>query len=440
MYTEEKELIDQYMACTEISRQVYGRACAVLPNGNTRRALLYNPYPVYIVRGDGCKIYDADGREYIDYTSNLGPLILGHQPPKVSRAIRKQFENGSVLGGPTELEVRFAEEIIKAFPSGEQILYCASGTEANMLALRAVRAYTGKDVIIKCEGSFHGTADCFLEGPGIPNDISKKMVMVPFNDIESFERALKRNKDKVAAVFIEPVMRGIPPKPGYLAQIRELTSQYGILLVFDEVVTGLRISRGGAQEKWEVSADVTVLGKIIGGGLPAGAVVASRALLKQFRSEDHASLSGDRPQLAVSGTWNAHPLAMAAGLAVLEELDDGAYRHLDEMGSDLSEGILKAAAKAGIIIKVVGIGSIFHVYFTDKDVVDASGIKAAEPLLQRYYDLSLIMKGIYPAKAHCSFISTPVTRREVEKTVCAVQETFYSMKALIKKVAPRLIA
>jgi glutamate-1-semialdehyde 2,1-aminomutase len=436
--TQEQLLVEEYLSLTKTSRSLFERACKVSPGGNTRRALFYNPYPAYIVRGQGCKIYDVDGREYIDYTNNLGPLILGHNPPQVVSAIRKQLEKGTVLGGPTELEIRLAEEILKAFPSGEQILFCASGTEADMLGLRAVRAYTGRDMILRCDGSFHGTSDFFLEGLGIPKDVPEKTIKVPYNDIERFESAVKRYREKLAAVFMEPMMRGIPPKPDYLKEVREITRKNGVLLVLDEVVTGFRLSRGGAQEKWGIQGDMTLLGKIIGGGLPIGAVVSSRELLKHFRSEDHSSLVVDRAPLAQAGTWNAHPVAMAGGLAVLGELTPWTYAHLDQMGEALRKGMEKAAEKAGIIAQISGTGSIFHIYFTDQPIIDSVSANTTNQLLLRYYDLSMIIKGINPAKAHCSYISTPITDKEVQDTLAAVEETLYSMRPLVQKVAPFL--
>jgi glutamate-1-semialdehyde 2,1-aminomutase len=264
---EEQSLVEKYLSMSETSLRLYERACRVLPYGNTRRALFFPPYPAYIIRGEGCKVYDVDGHEYIDYTSNLGPLILGHKHPRVMKAIREQLQYGTVLGGPTELEIRMAEKILEAFPSGEQVLFCASGTEANMLGLRLVRAYTGKERILKFEGAFHGISDSFFAGAGIPKDLIEKTVTTPFNDIESFEANVKKHRDELAAVFIEPILRGIPPKPNFLKQIREITEENGVLLVFDEVVTGLRLSLGGAQEKWGVRADMTLFGKIIGGGV-----------------------------------------------------------------------------------------------------------------------------------------------------------------------------
>jgi len=436
--TEEAALTEKYESMSKTSRKLYERACSVFPDGSTRRGLFFPPYPAYIVKGEGCRVYDVDGREYIDYTSNLGPLILGHKNPRVMEAIRGQLEKGTVLGGPTELEVQLAEKILESFPSGEQVIFCASGTEADMLGLRVARAYTGKEKILKCEGAFHGTSDGFQEGPGISQDVKAKTVTVPFNDVGRFEAAIKKHRDELAAVFIEPILRGIPPMPDYLNQIRKMTEENGVLLVFDEVVTGFRLSRGGAQAKWGIRPDITLLGKLIGGGFAIGALVARKEMLKPFKPIKASGLSVDRAPISHAGTWNAHPVAMAAGLATLQELTPNAYSHLDEIGQALRQGMEKAAQKAGIVVQVVGVGSVFHLHFTEQPIVDSASAKTANQLLIRYYDLNLIIRGIYPAKAHCSFISTPVTTHEVKQTLEAVEETLHSMKPFVRKVAPSL--
>jgi glutamate-1-semialdehyde 2,1-aminomutase len=436
--SEEEVLIEKYNSMSKTSRKLYERACKVFPDGSTRRGLFFPPYPAYIVKGEGCRVYDIDGREYIDYTSNLGPLILGHKNPRVMKAIKEQLECGTVLGGPTELEIQLAEKILESFPSGEQVIFCASGTEANMLGLRVVRAYTGKEKILKCEGAFHGTSDGFSEGPGISQGILAKTVTVPFNDIERFEVAIKKHRDELAAVFIEPILRGIPPKPDYLKQVKKITEENGVLLVFDEVVTGFRLSRGGAQGKWGVRPDMTLLGKLIGGGFAIGALVAKKEMLKPFKPIRASGLAVDRPPISHAGTWNAHPVAMAAGLATLEELTPSAYAHLDETGETLRQGMEKAAERAGIVVQVVGVGSVFHIYFTDQPIIDSASAKTGNQLFLRHYDLNLIIRGIYPAKAHCSFISTPVTNREVKQTLEAVEDTLHSMKPLVQKLAPSL--
>jgi glutamate-1-semialdehyde 2,1-aminomutase len=437
--TEEEALIEKYLSMSETSRKLYERACKVFPAGSTRRGLFFPPYPAYIVRAEGCKVYDVDGRGYLDYTSNLGPLILGHKNPRVVKAISEQLDCGTVLGGPTEMEVRLAEKIIESFPSGERVIFCASGTEANMLGLRVVRAYTGKEKILKCDGAFHGTSEGFQEGPGILKDTLAKTITVPFNDVEKFEATIRKHRDELAAVFMEPILRGIPPQPDYLKQIRRITEENGVLLVFDEVVTGFRLSRGGAQAKWGVKPDLTLLGKLIGGGFAIGALVAREEMLRPFEPTKASGLTVDRAPISHAGTWNAHPVAMAAGLATLEELTPSAYAHLDEIGEALRQGMEKAARKAGIVVQVVGVGSVFHIYFTDQPVLNSASAKTGNQLLLRHYDLHLITRGIYPAKAHCNFISTPITRHEVQETLEAVEDTLYSMRSIVQKVAPSLM-
>jgi glutamate-1-semialdehyde 2,1-aminomutase len=436
---EEKILLDRYMSLSKNSYELYKKAQRLIPDGITRRGMFFPPYPVYIVRGEGCRIFDADGREYLDYTSNLGPLILGHKHPKVLEKIMEQLKCGTVLGGPTELEIRMAEKILEAYPSGEQVLFCASGTEANMVGFRSIRAYTGKDKILKFEGAFHGTSDFFIEGKGVPIVIQENTINVPFNDIEKFQSAIKRYRNELAAVFVEPVMRGIPPNPEFLAQVRKITEENGVLLVFDEVVTGYRLCRGGAQEKWRVKADMTLLGKIVGGGMPIGVVVTSNELLGSFRAQKISGLEEDPPFISHAGTYNAHPITLRAGLSTLEELTPNVFRHLEEMGTNLRNGMEKVSEKVGIVTQIVGVGSIFNVYFTDKPVIDASSAKRANRFLQRVYDLNMIVRGIYPAKMHCSFISVPITNKEVEQTLAAMEDTLFDMKPIIQRIQPELL-
>jgi glutamate-1-semialdehyde 2,1-aminomutase len=435
----EGKLIEQYREISQQSLSMYEKAIKVFPSGVTRRTVFFPPYPNYIVRGEGCRIYDLDGREYIDYANNYGPLILGHCPPGVTKAIGDQLQHGTVLGGPTELEIDLAEKILEAIPSGEQVLFCASGSEAGMISLRALRAYTGKEKILRCAGSYHGSSDFFVHGTGVSKDISAKTVSVPFNDIEEFEKAVKKHKHELAAVYMEPIMRGIPPEPSYLRQVRRITENHGIMLVFDEVVTGFRLSRGGAQQRWNITPDVTMLGKLIGGGLPIGAVVASKKILAAYASSATSGLKFDAPAIIHGGTYNAHPLAMAGGLATLEELTPSVYAHLDSMGELIRSGMKDTLGRAGVKAQIVGISSVFHIHFTDQNVIDSQSASSADPYLQRYFDLSMLVRGIFTAKAHCSFISSPVTKEEVSQTLGAFEQTIDSMKPLIAKVAPRLL-
>jgi len=307
----ERSLVEQYTAASYESRRRFERARAVLPGGLTRRTVYFPPYPNYIERGEGCRIYDVDGRSYIDLACNYGPLILGHRHPRVMRAIEAQLERGTVLGGPTELEAELAEVILRAVPSGEQVLFCSSGTEANMLGLRALRAYTGREKILRCVGSFHGTSDSFGEGPGIPHGVGDRTVTVPFNDAGLLEEAVRK-----------------------------------------------------------------------------------------------------------------HRAELAAGLATLEELTDGAYAHLERTGEALTAGLREAAESSAVGARIVGVGSIFQVHFTDAPVTDAASAASGSRRLARLFDLALLLRGVFPAKAHCSFVSTPLTRSDVQQVVDAARDAF----------------
>jgi glutamate-1-semialdehyde 2,1-aminomutase len=367
-------------------------------------------------------------------------LILGHNHPAVVEAIERQLASGTVLGGPTHVEIDLAEQILEGFPSGEHVVFCSSGTEANMIGLRMLRALSGKEKIVKCDGAFHGTSDSFVTGVGVPNDVDKRTISVPFNDIDEFERAVRQHKGEIAAVFMEPVTRGIPPKEGYLKAVREITKEHRLPLVFDEVVTGFRFTWGGVEKHWGVSADMTILGKIIGGGLPAGAVVASKDVFAPFELKRVDGLHIEGPDVFLGGTYNGHPLAMAAGLATLKELSPEQYKHINELGLSLRIGMEKASEKAGIRTQSVGIGSIFNLYFTKNPIYDVATSKTENTYLQRCFDLGLITKGVFPAKAHCSFISTPTSAEELDRTLEAVEQTLYELKPVVQNSVPELIA
>lgn len=437
--SDENKLLERYLSLSKRSASLYERARRVIPDGSTRRGIFFPPYPLYLTRGEGCRVWDIDEREYIDYTNNLGPLILGHKHPSVMLAIKKQLECGTVLGGPTELEIRIAEIILENYNSGGEVLFCASGTEANMIALRAVRAYTKKEKIIKWEGAFHGTSDSFTECIGIPEDVLAKTIVTPFNDIDRFEDSVKKYKDELAAVFVEPVTRGLPPNPQFLKQVREVTLKYNILLVFDEVVTGFRLARGGSQEKWGVKADITLLGKIVGGGFGIGVAVMPRELMKPYKSISIKDLVVDRPAISHAGTWNAHPVALAAGLATINELKPDSYIHLSKIGNSLMGGMREILEKVGIRAQICGADSIFDIFFTSEPVVDNASAKKTNAHIRRCYDMGMILRGIYPAKAHCSFISTPVSDHEVSITLKAFQDTLEDLKPFIREIAPSLL-
>jgi glutamate-1-semialdehyde 2,1-aminomutase len=426
------ELLARYNGLTTRSKLLFERAKKIFPSGVTRRTVFFPPYPNYLLRGDGCYLYDVDNNRYIDFTNNYGVLILGHGNRMVADAVKAQFELGTVLGGPTEVEILLAERILQSFPYHESVLFCSSGTEANMVGLRAIRQLTGKSKIIMCEGSYHGSADPFVKLPAQTlGSCPVQAVRVPFNNITRLHEAIAAHKSELAAVFLEPIMRGIPAEPGYLEDVRRLTAEDGILLVFDEVVSGFRFTNGGLASLHGVVPDMTLLGKLIGGGFPIGAVVTSKQILKYYGSSSASRLVFDAPLLFHGGTYNAHPLAMAAGLATLQQLSPDVYAHLQKMGEEIRGGIEAAGKKTGIRIQTVGRGSIFQVYFTEKRVIDIASARTSNQYLHHFFDLSLVSKGIFPAKNHCSFVSSPMSSVEIQQFLVVAEATLNEMKEFL---------
>lgn len=413
------------------SQALFEEAKRCLVGGVNSPVRAMKPYPFFTARGEGCRLYDIDNRSYIDYCLAYGPLILGHAYPKVVRAIEEQAEKGTVYGTPTEIEVKFAKKIAAHVPSAEVVRFVNSGTEATMAAIRLARGVTGRKKIIKFEGAFHGAHDCVLvragsgatthgtpNSLGIPEETTKNTLLAPFNDEKAVEKILEREKE-IAAVILEPVMGNtgcIMPKEGYLQFLREITQENNVLLVFDEVITGYRLSLGGAQEYYNVTPDVTTLGKIIGGGLPIGAIAASREIMELF------SPTGKVYQ---AGTFNGNPLSMAAGYAAVSELETGrVYKKLEKLGSNIREGLKKICEELKIKAKVYGAASMFQMYFTGREVVDYRTALQANAEFFLKFQRELLKKGIFlpPSQYECNFISYAHSEREINETLHKVEE------------------
>jgi len=444
-------IVQKYMEKTKRSKQIFDEACKVLPAGNTRIAVFMMPYPAYITNGEGSRVSDVDGNEYVDFNFNMTCLVLGHKHPKVVEAINKQIECGTSFGAPTEHEVELAKRLVERIPSAEQVRFTPSGTEAVHQAIRLARAYTKKDKIIKCEGAYHGTWDAIDIGvfptpeemgpplnpnrvpfsKGIPQGVIENTLVVPFNNIEIMEKTIKKYKNELAAVILEPIQRGYPPKEGYLKAVREITEQYGILLVFDEVVC-YRVSRGGAQELYGVTPDITTLGKLIGGGFPVGAYVSSKEIMKQFSFELETG-----PQLFFSGTFNAFPLAMAAGAATLDVLTPDIYEKMNKLGEEMRTGLSEILSDQNIGAHVGGVGSFFHIFWTKEEVVDYRTLKTADTRCQNYFDLDSLNRSIY-YRDHPN-VSAVTTRSDIKKALEAAQQSIELLKPVIKEISPELV-
>jgi glutamate-1-semialdehyde 2,1-aminomutase len=386
--------------------------------------------PVFMKSGAGATLVDLDGHEYVDYVLSWGPLILGHAHPAVVKAIAAAAARGTSFGTPTEIETELAETITSMMPSIESVRFVSSGTETTMSAIRLARGYTRRPKIVKFAGCYHGHADAFLiaagsgaltngvpNSPGVTENTARDTIVLAFNDTQAVERAFVENPDAIAAVIVEPYpgnMGLVPPKPGYLARLRELCTKYRALLIFDEVMSGFRVARGGAQERESVRPDLTTLGKVIGGGLPVGAFGG--------RADVMAYLSPDGP-VYQAGTLSGNPVAMAAGLATLRCIRDDAtlYDRLEVLARLLVDGLHEVMNKHGIAHYAATAGSMFGVFFTEGPVTDLeSALKSDTQLFAKYFR-GMLDRGVYlaPSQFEAGFVSSAHTTRHVEQTLAA---------------------
>jgi len=385
--------------------------------------------PIFIKSGKGAKIYSADGREFIDYCQSFGALILGHAHPEVVNALKKTSDKGSSFGLPTKEETELAWLIIKAIPSIERIRFTNSGTEAVMAAIRLARAYTRKRKIIKFIGSYHGHADYLLDCPGIPQDFKRHTLLAPYNDIKKVEELIKQNSKDIAAIIVEPIagnMGVVLPKKGFLEALRKLSDKYNLILIFDEVITGFRLSFGGAQDLFRVKPDLTCLGKIIGGGLPIGAFGGKYEIMKLLAPE------GDVYQ---AGTFSGNPLTVNAGLATLKILaKSNPYIKLKKRTQQLCEKIKDTAVKYGIAVKINYFGPMFSLFFTGKDVTDYNSAGAQDKVLFKKFYHGLLQEGVYfaPSGLEADFISTAHTADDIERTLEGIDRAFRKIKRGVK--------
>jgi glutamate-1-semialdehyde 2,1-aminomutase len=390
--------------------------------------------PLFIARGEGPYIYDADGRRYIDYVLSWGPLILGHAHPQVVGALKEAAERGISYGAPTALETELAKRVVEAVPSIEMVRFVNSGTEATMSALRLARAYTGRSKIIKFEGCYHGHADFLLvragsgattlglpDSAGVPEGIAQDTLIAPYNDLRAVDRLFSENRSEIAAVIVEPVagnMGVIPPEPGFLEGLRGVTKAEGALLVFDEVVTGFRVAYGGAQALYSMTPDLTCLGKVIGGGLPVGAYGGRRQIMEMV-----APLG----PMYQAGTLSGNPLCMTAGIETLKVLaEPGAYQRLEERSAQLADGLRAAAEAAGTPVFQTRVGSMFCTFFSAERVVDYASAKRSDSNKYALFFRAMLENGVYlvPSQFEAGFLSLAHSEQDVERTIEAAQVAF----------------
>ncbi|HTP66907.1 MAG TPA: glutamate-1-semialdehyde 2,1-aminomutase [Geobacteraceae bacterium] len=390
--------------------------------------------PLFIKKAAGPHIWDEDGNEFIDYVGSWGPMILGHCHPQVVAAVKAAVDSGSSFGAPTELEVALAEMVVQAVPSIEMVRMVSSGTEATMSAIRLARGYTGKDKILKFSGCYHGHADSLLvkagsgaatfgvpDSPGVPADFAKHTLTAEFNSLDSVRSLVSRHAGDIACIIVEPIagnMGTVPPREGFLEGLRSICSDEGIVLIFDEVMTGFRVAYGGAQSLYGVTPDMTTLGKIIGGGLPVGAFGGKKEIM---------SLLSPAGGVYQAGTLSGNPLAMSAGIATLKLLQaDGFYGKLEEKSSYLANGIARAAKDAGFPIYSTRVGSMFCAFFTKGEVHDWSTAAGCDTKAFARYFTAMLEEGIYlaPSQFETAFVSITHSDSDLDRTIAAASKVF----------------
>ena len=421
------------------TRDLFLQAKRVIPGGVNSPVRAFQAVggtPIFIRGAAGSRVVDEDGREYIDYIASWGPMILGHGRPEVVAAIREAAGRGTSYGAPTLAEIAMAERIVSAFPSVETVRMVSSGTEATMTAIRLARGWTGREKIVKFIGCYHGHADSLLVkagsgvatlgipgSPGIPRSLAELTIPVPFNNADAVREVFSRFGEEIACIIVEPVagnMGVVPPRPGFLETLREVTRENGALLIFDEVITGFRLAYGGWQTLTGIGPDLTCLGKIIGGGLPVGAVGGNRTIL------EHLAPTGPVYQ---AGTLSGNPLAMAAGITTLDILRDASYKEIDRRAADLGAGFLDLFRTKGIPVRINRVGSMFTLFFTAEDVVDFETASHSDTALYARFFRGMLAAGINlaPAQFEAGFISFAHTDNDIARTVEACEKALKTL-------------
>jgi len=423
------------------SRELFNKAKRIIPGGVNSPVRAFKAVggnPIFISSAKGSKIYDVDGNEYIDYVLSWGPMILGHAHPTIIKALQKAAEKGTSFGAPTPLEVELAQMIRKAYPSMEVMRMVNSGTEATMSAIRAARGFTGRDKIVKFEGCYHGHADGLLvkagsgaatfgvpTSPGVPKDYARNTITLPYNDLNAFKKICEKAGKDIACVIVEPVVGNsgcILPKPGYLEGLRKVTKQHGIVLIFDEVMTGFRVSYGGAQKAFGIKPDMTCLGKIIGGGLPVGAYGGREDIMRK--------IAPDGP-VYQAGTLSGNPLAMTAGIETLKILSKPeTYKKLMAKSEELEEALKDASRRAGVKTKFYRAGAMFCTYFTDKEIYNFTDAAKTDMAAFAKFFRGMLERGINlaPSGYESGFMSLAHTTADINKTARAAYESFRGIR------------
>ncbi len=421
----------------DVSEKLFAEAQKVIPGGvnsPVRACRSVDSQPVFIQKAEGSKVFDADGNAYIDYVGSWGPMILGHRHPEVISAIESVLARGTSFGAPTDLETELAQMVIEAVESVEMVRMVNSGTEATMSAIRLARGVTGRDLLVKFDGCYHGHADTLLVAagsgvatlgiagsPGVPEGFIRSTLSIPYNDVERVADVVSKKGDKIAAIIVEPVagnMGLVVPKSGFLQTLRALTQDRGIVLIFDEVMTGFRVDYGGAQALYGITPDLTCMGKVIGGGLPVGAYGGTKEIMKKIAPEG---------PVYQAGTLSGNPVAMAAGIATLRCLKQpGFYESLETRSAMLEQGLKEAVTAAGVAAVANRVGSMLGLFFTGEPVLSFADAQKSDTALFTKYYKAMMDRGIYlaPSQYEAAFVSSAHSEEDIKATISAAAEVF----------------
>ncbi|MCY3977864.1 MAG: aspartate aminotransferase family protein [Chloroflexi bacterium] len=451
----EREAEARYRERTAGSRGRHVEAQRYLPGGETRSSTWHAPYPTYMVSGDGAWLIDCDGNRYVDFLNNYTSLIHGHAQPVLVEEAADQLTRGTVFGSASEPQMALAKLLIERVPSIETLRFTNSGTEATMMMMRAARAFTGRDIIVKMDGGYHGSHDFVevnvspdldaagqpasrVEGRGVPDSVLNAVMVAPYNDLASLEKLLSEHHQRIAGIIVEPMPNAggmVPPAPGYLPGLRALADRYGVLLLFDEIVT-LRLSSGGLQEAENTSPDMTALAKIIGGGFPVGAFGGRADIMAQFNPAVGADF------LYHSGTFNGNNITMTAGVAAMNLLNQESIDRINDLGERLAAGINALFGSMGIRAQCLGYGSLQQIQWTDAPVItlrDAARAGQGIGRLRELLHLELLNRGVYTSNRGMFCISTPMARAEIDYALAALEGALRTLKPYISDAAPRLL-